>query len=258
MTGPRVTLADIEAEIAVEHYFNGHAAAATGMQVGCANEVTIRSLTCLTICVLTLHNGHKEVGINHGPVDPANFDAEMGRKYAREDAIAKLWNPLGFRLRDQMVRDELSRPALTEADAAADLAGTQRPDFGQAASSIDHAEEARRNEAAARMVKTVAANTGAEPSRVITPTVGRKVWFYPGNCQTPPAGFTTYPGDQACDATVVYVHNDRMVNLLVIDHIGRTYAVPSVRLVQPDDAEVDAASHRAEWMPYQVKQAGAA
>lgn len=121
-------------------------------------------------------------------------------------------------------------PALTEADAAADLAGTPRPDFG----------------------------LQPHEQRVITPTVGRKVWFYPGNRQTPPAGFTTYPGDQACDATVVYVHNDRMVNLLVTDHIGRTYAVPSVRLVQPDDAEVDAASHRAEWMPYQVKQAGAA
>ncbi|WP_313033426.1 Gp49 family protein [Stenotrophomonas acidaminiphila] len=157
MTGPsKLTLADIEAEIAVEHYFNGRAAAAAGMQVGIANEVTIRSLTCLTICVLTLHNGHKAVGINHGPVDPANFDAEIGRKYAREDAIAKLWNPLGFRLRDQMVRDELSRPSLTEADAAADLAGTPRPDFGlvagdpqAAAPSYDHAEQARRSEAAA-------------------------------------------------------------------------------------------------------------
>lgn len=45
-------------------------------------------------------------------------------------AIAKLWEPLGFRLRDKIARGALSRPALTEADAAADLAGTPRPDFG--------------------------------------------------------------------------------------------------------------------------------
>lgn len=398
VTAPRnkLTLADIEAEIAVEHYFNGHAAAAVGMQVGSANEVTIRSLTRLTICVLILHNGHKAVGVNHGPVDPANFDAELGRKYAREDAIAKLWEPLGFRLRDRLSAwanrplkftgqvGTMAGVTLTEADAAADLAGTPRPDFGlvagdlqtaapscdhaesareqlpestaseirsaaldfdhtqKAASSIDHADEARRNEAAGCMVVNVSALlTGAEPknctcgprdgcatcapnritppptpdnirslcetlrswrlalsynesyagetegalkrlaaeidrnpngpnatgsgdgaeplrAHVITPTVGRKVWFYSGNCQTPPAGFTTYPGDQACDATVVFVYNDRMVNLLVIDHIGRTYAIPSVRLVQPGDAEVDARSHRAEWMPYQVKQANGA
>lgn len=210
----------------------------------------------------------------------------------------------------------MSGVVLTEADAAADLAGTPRPDFGlqpheqrviaEYAELVDRMKKLtafrlgvraqelpeierdllRQQEEAmsryggvlsrriARFGQTVdpctcgpgdacsncppSSTHAAAPSRVITPTVGRKVWFYPGNRQTPPAGFTTYPGDQACDATVVYVHNDRMVNLLVTDHIGRTYAVPSVRLVQPDDAEVDAASHRAEWMPYQVKQAGAA
>jgi len=138
----RLTLADIEAEIAVEHYFNGHAAAAAGVQVGIANEVTIRSLMSLTICVLTLHNGHKEVGINYGSVDPAEFNAEDGRRYAREDAISKLWNPLGFRLRDQLERESAGAlrvvqtctisdqplPALSLADAEADVAGVARPD----------------------------------------------------------------------------------------------------------------------------------
>lgn len=332
----KLTLADIEAEIASEHYFTAaqalcgyHPAIAALIEKATSEALQLwdkaraavdaevpPQLRLLTFCVLVLQNGHKAVGINHGPVDPAEFNAERGRQYAREDAIAKLWEPLGFRLRDQMLRDALSRPALTEADAAADLAGTPRPDFGlqphEQRVIAEHAELVSRmkkltafrlgaraetlpeverdllqqqedamaryaavlSKRIARFGQTVdpctcgpgsacsncppSTGPAAAPSRVITPTVGRKVWFYSGNCQTPPAGFTTYPGDQACDATVVFVHNDRMVNLLVIDHIGRTYAIPSVRLVQPGDAEVDARSHRAEWMPYQVKQANGA
>ncbi|WP_243350869.1 Gp49 family protein [Stenotrophomonas acidaminiphila] len=196
MTGPsKLTLADIEADIASEHYFTAAHGVATApfdsdfyADRDLAGEIKHTevpdSLSQVTFCVVVLHNGHKEVGINHGPVDPANFHAGMGRKYARDDAIAKLWNPLGFRLRDQMVRDALSMPALTDADAAADLAGTPRPerpkhwteevedsqfrllagsgaitprpDFGlvagdpqAAAPSYDHAEQARRSEAAA-------------------------------------------------------------------------------------------------------------
>lgn len=122
--GPHVAPADIEAEISGEYFFT----AAEGVQAAahCNNDAVVAgvhgALQLMTFCVLVLHNGHKVVGVNHGPVDPAEFDAVQGRKYAREAAIAKLWEPMGFRLRDQ-----LARPVLTEADAAADLAGTPRP-----------------------------------------------------------------------------------------------------------------------------------
>lgn len=120
----------------------------------------------------------------------------------------------------------MTGPALTEADAAADLAGTPRPDFG----------------------------LQPHEQRVITPTVGRKVWFRPGGYI--PEGMSVFPGGQPLDATVVYVWHDRMVNLLVVDHAGKQHAMTSVHLVQPGDSACP--SSYAEWMPYQVKQAGAA
>ncbi|MHC5939245.1 Gp49 family protein [Nostoc sp.] len=40
----------------------------------------------------------------HGAcVDPANFDIEIGRKYAREDAANQLWKLEGYRLQLSLV-----------------------------------------------------------------------------------------------------------------------------------------------------------
>lgn len=124
LTAPRVTPADIEAEIASEHYFTAEegvqgALAKTNPDLG----VEVDSLKLLTFCVLTLRNGFTVTG-ESACASPENFDAEIGRQIARQNAVAKVWPLLGFRLRDQ-----LARPALTDADAAADLAGTPRPDY---------------------------------------------------------------------------------------------------------------------------------
>ena len=91
---------------------------------------------------------------------------------------------------------------------------------------------------------------------MIKPTIGRKVWFYAGGAVLPGAWTTYKSGDetQPMDATVVYVHGDRMVNLAVLDHAGEPHAVRSVHLVQPGDEAVPNGM-RAEWMPYQVGQA---
>jgi len=99
-------------------------------------------------------------------------------------------------------------------------------------------------------------------SQVITPTVGRKVWFRPnGNTLLRRAGTTEYMpshlttmGDQPLDATVVYVWNDRMVNLAVLDHYGHPFIATSVPMLQPGDP-VPAVGFYAEWMPYQQGQA---
>lgn len=124
LTAPRVTPTDIEAEIASEHYFTAEegvqgALAKTNPDLG----VEVESLKLLTFCVLTLRNGFTVTG-ESACASPENFDAEIGRQIARQNAVAKVWPLLGFRLRDQ-----LARPALTDADAAADLAGTPRPDY---------------------------------------------------------------------------------------------------------------------------------
>lgn len=76
---------------------------------------------------------------------------------------------------------------------------------------------------------------------MIQPTVGRMVHFYIGQGSEPNA------------AIIAHVHNDRMVNLCVIDEGGGTTGVSSVPLVQEDDEKP--LSYFCEWMPYQKGQA---
>ena len=96
----RVTLADVEAEIASEWYING----ATGVVPDDFQPPVPAGhpLDMLNICVLVLRNGTKVVGINHGAIDPAAHKAGRGRQDARAQAVEKVWELLGFRLRDQL------------------------------------------------------------------------------------------------------------------------------------------------------------
>lgn len=57
--------------------------------------------TTLTICALTLENGFQVVG-ESACADPANFDEEIGRKIARENARNKIWALEGYRLRSEL------------------------------------------------------------------------------------------------------------------------------------------------------------
>lgn len=125
--GPRVTPADIEAEIASVHFFVAsdaiqhenavHEHGEAGWLLGATQQ--------LTFCVIQLRNGFTVTG-ESACASPENFNAEIGRRIARENAINKVWPLLGFRL-----RDELARPVLTDTDAAADLAGIPRPGSSQ-------------------------------------------------------------------------------------------------------------------------------
>lgn len=96
-------------------------------------------------------------------------------------------------------------------------------------------------------------------SPVIKPTIGRRVWYWPsahdrGELMYPPDS-TIRQSDQTqpCDAGIVYVHSDRMVNLTVADHNGVMHQRTSVILRQPGEKEPLGAY--AEWMPYQMGQA---
>ena len=109
---PRVTPADIEAAIVSEHYFTaeqGVFGARVDPIVRSGGAVTLadvpatecKTLELLTFCVLVLQNGFKVIG-DSACVSPENFDAELGRKYAREKAISKMWEPMGYALMDKM------------------------------------------------------------------------------------------------------------------------------------------------------------
>ena len=102
LTAARVTPADIEANIASEHYFT----AADGARMSPDGNWPIHnlntgSLGLLTFCVLVLRNGFTVTG-ESACASPENFDAEIGRKIARQNAVQKIWPLLGFRLRDKL------------------------------------------------------------------------------------------------------------------------------------------------------------
>jgi hypothetical protein len=103
--GTRVSLADIEASIAGEFYITGKtvAEAAPGQKIAPDYEVPLvfEHLRPLTICLLTMRNGFTIIG-KAAPADPQNFDPELGRKFAREDAIRQVWPLMGYALRDKL------------------------------------------------------------------------------------------------------------------------------------------------------------
>ena len=55
----------------------------------------------MTIAVLTLRNGFIIIG-KSTPADPENFDAELGKKFATEDAIRQIWVLEAYLLRQRM------------------------------------------------------------------------------------------------------------------------------------------------------------
>lgn len=54
-----------------------------------------------TLCILTLENGYTIKGLS-ACVDPAEFDLNLGRKYAFEDAINQIWPLEGYLLAEKM------------------------------------------------------------------------------------------------------------------------------------------------------------
>jgi len=107
LTAPRVTPADIEANITSEHYFtasdgvfghrHGHRMIGDRGQI----DLSAPSLRLLTFCVLVLRNGFTVTG-ESACASPENFDAEIGRKIARANAINKVWPLMGYALRSRL------------------------------------------------------------------------------------------------------------------------------------------------------------
>ena len=101
-TAPRITPDDIEANISSEHYFtaadgdDSENAESIGDERGGAYE----KLRLLTFCVLVLKNGFTVTG-ESACASPENFDAEIGRKIARQNAVQKIWPLMGYELRSR-------------------------------------------------------------------------------------------------------------------------------------------------------------
>ena len=103
---PRITPADIEANIFSEHYFtaaDGYRSSPCYDPNGHAHEPlpAPSPLELLTFCVLMLRNGSRVTG-ESACASPENFDAEIGRDIARQNAEAKIWQLLGFSLKQKL------------------------------------------------------------------------------------------------------------------------------------------------------------
>lgn len=147
LTAPRITPADIEANIDGEYFFTAEQAvggvndAMVGrflgwklpkdfapdagisfnegawwpsgtnlLHAGQAKEMlehvvgsspTFPALNLLTFCVLVLKNGFTVTG-ESACASPENFDADIGRKIARQNAVAKIWPLMGYELRSKL------------------------------------------------------------------------------------------------------------------------------------------------------------
>ena len=137
LTAPRVTPADIKANIVSEHYFtaadgvagagpvvaaefwhrtNGHAIVDYSEQTHVGHLSVEKGyerrplvhrpepsapLGLLTFCVLVLRNGFTVTG-ESACASPENFNAEIGRSIARENAVQKIWPLMGYALRTNL------------------------------------------------------------------------------------------------------------------------------------------------------------
>lgn len=54
----------------------------------------------VTVCALTLKNGFVVVG-DSACIDPRKFDEEIGRQVAFDDAIEKVWELEGYRMKSE-------------------------------------------------------------------------------------------------------------------------------------------------------------
>lgn len=103
LTAPRVTPADIEANIAGEVYFTAAQAADSASGVPAMDEFRekYQSLQYLTFCVLVLQNGFTVTG-ESACASPKNFNTEIGRKIARANAVQKVWPLMGYALKQKL------------------------------------------------------------------------------------------------------------------------------------------------------------
>ena len=107
-TAPRITPDDIEANIVSEHYFTAADGALGYLSITDADPIQSYqalhvSMHLLTFCVLVLRNGFTVTG-ESACASPENFDAEIGRKIARQNAIEKIWPLVGYELRSKLAK----------------------------------------------------------------------------------------------------------------------------------------------------------
>ena len=103
-TAARVTPQDVQDNIASAFFFTASEGVSGASEMGTRPAGRAGSLDLLTFCVLVLKNGFTVTG-ESACASPENFDAEIGQKIARSNAVAKIWPLMGYELRSKLAAD---------------------------------------------------------------------------------------------------------------------------------------------------------
>lgn len=82
LTAPRITPDDIASKVKSEDYY-------------------VFPGTTLTVCCLTLENGFQVTG-ESACASPENFDEQVGRDIAKQNAVEKIWQLEGYLLKQHL------------------------------------------------------------------------------------------------------------------------------------------------------------
>lgn len=101
---PRVTLGDLDANIAAINYIN------VGKAIARANQPDHESHHLLTICVIVLKNGFTVTG-ESSCASPENYQEDIGQAIAFDNAKRKIWPLMGYALKEKLADAKLTREA---------------------------------------------------------------------------------------------------------------------------------------------------
>lgn len=101
LNAPRITPSMIDDNIAQVHYFTASDGCAAAYQGGPEYQASDKALDLLTFCVIVLKNGFTVTG-ESACASPENFNAEIGRKIAKQNAVSKIWPLMGYELRSKL------------------------------------------------------------------------------------------------------------------------------------------------------------
>ena len=114
-SAPRVSLFDIERKVVAEYAFTPESVLAGDQGVPLHPRLGVA-----TIAVLVLENGHVVTGFS-APVSEGNFNEELGRRFAREDAIRQVQGLEAYLLRQRLFAQQQAYEALQVAMGGGNL-----------------------------------------------------------------------------------------------------------------------------------------
>lgn len=111
LDAPRVKPEHIDDVILYVHY---HSPADSVTDRGITGDAIYHTMRMTTLCTIVLVNGFTVTGVS-SCISPQNYDYEIGRQAAYEDARRQIWPLMGFLLKEHLYRARLLQQQEEEA-----------------------------------------------------------------------------------------------------------------------------------------------